>query len=165
MINFRWIKMTYSDWAWSSPLRSRETGSLTSENKSLRTGFEPELPTGHVFSILARSDHLARSSQKMLTLLRFDLQDSTMLKNFNICFYHQCIDTLCYIINHNIATWPNFSFIRHDDYSTRICIQMTERKDIDMTNSEGKQRKIKCRSYKMSKIFEMSLNEYKEIRT
>ena len=42
---------------------------------------------------------------------------------------------------------------------------MPERKDIDMTNSEGKQRKIKCRSYKMGKIFEMSLNEYKEIRT
>ena len=54
--------------------------------------------------ILAQSDHLARPGQKMLTLLRFDLQDSTMLKNFNICFYHQCIDTLCYIINHNIAT-------------------------------------------------------------
>ena len=32
------------------------------------------------------------------------LQDSSVLKNFNICFYHKCIDTLCYIINHNIAT-------------------------------------------------------------
>ena len=116
------------------------------------------------FSIVARSDHLARPGQKMLTLVRFDLQDSSMLKNFNICFYHKCIDTLCYIINHNIATWSNFSFIRHDDYSTRICIQMPERKDIDMTNSEGKQRKIKCPSYKMGKIFEMSLNERMNIK-
>ena len=124
-------------------------------NILLRVIEETRAANRTLFSILVRPDHLPRPGQKMVTCLPPDslwpglawsgLQDSGMLKNFYICFYYECIDTLYYIINHNIATWPNFPFIFHDDYSTRVCIKMAKRKNSERKNSEQERVKKKAK--------------------
>ena len=72
-----------------------------------------------LFSILTQLDHLPRPDRSenfnlpaaQFALSWSSLQNSSMLKKFNLCFCHQCIDTMRYMINHNIVISNFFMMI------------------------------------------------------